>query len=78
MDEHTIEKFRERSGNVRSKDPLVSFLYVLMRDHVLPSDIENIIQRGLPKDGQDVLFTNGWLANYAKDITKRIREGKRK
>lgn len=61
----------ERSGRVAHTDPLVSFLYDLMRDHVPPGIVE-----GLLDDHQDPIettFTNGWLARYAEDVAVRLR-----
>ena len=67
-------KLRERSGSVNSKDPLVSFFYTLMRDHLTPGVIEGIISDIEEKVlNQEVLYTNGWLANYAKDIVERTK-----
>ena len=68
-----IEKLRKRSGNVRIKDKLTSFLYDLMRDHLTPGKVESILLNcRIP----DVTYTNGWLARYAEDVAKRLRNGK--
>jgi len=66
-----MEALRERSGNVGSVDPLVSFLYQLMRDHLAPGVVESLMDCA---GTQPSLFTNGWLANYAKDIAERLRK----
>jgi len=64
---------RARSGSVRSSDPLVSFLYTLMRDHMTPGEVEAILQEDVEKcAGKEVEYSNGWLANYAKDLAKRL------
>lgn len=63
---------RERSGEVNSNDPLVAFLYILIRDHVLPGDLEAIMKNMLPKEGDEALFCNGWIATYAKDLAERL------
>ena len=76
-------KMRELSGNVKSSDPLVDILYTLMRDgHVSPSNLEIVVRErndSVKKAGVngslEVLFTNGWLANYAINLSDRIREG---
>lgn len=60
---------RERSGNVSINSKLVSFLYELMRDHVLPGDVERLT---LDAMNQPVLYTNGYLAKYAEDIAARL------
>jgi len=38
-----ISSLRERSGQVESDDPLVSFLYQLMRDHLAPGVVEELM-----------------------------------
>lgn len=59
------QRLREQSGKVESRDPLVAFLYNLMRDHVPPGIVGELLtkSRMTEKDGYD--FTNGWLAQYA-------------
>lgn len=61
-----------RSGEVTTEDTLVAFLYLLLRDHVLPGDIETLMRNIAPHDR--CLFSNGWLAQYAKDIAERLRQ----
>lgn len=70
--EHT-KALRERSGSVESTDPLVSFLYILIRDHLPAGKVEEIV-RDHVEDAQASRFTNGWLALYCKDIAERLRE----
>ena len=67
------QNLRERSGCVDSEDKLVSFLYCLMRDHVVSGDIESIMA-DLGDDGST--FTNGYLAQHAQDIATRLKERK--
>lgn len=64
---------RERSGEVTCRDGLMSFFYELMRDHVPPGVVEGIVTRSDPR--VEVKYTNGWLANYARDISARLTEG---
>lgn len=64
------DRLRAESGQIQSDDPLVSFLYELMRDHVVPGEVERLVQSS-PKT--DTVFTNGWLALYAKDLAARLR-----
>ncbi len=61
---------RERSGEVDSNDPLVAFLYVLMRDHLTPGNVEQIMLGHVT--GNESQFTNGWLATYAADVAARL------
>lgn len=64
----------ERSGEGTSEDPLVAFLYDLMRDHIPPGKIEGILRNCLP--AQLTSFSNGYLALYAQDVATRIRAGR--
>lgn len=69
---------RVRSGEVNSDDSLVAFLYVLMRDHLTPGLVEEIILNHVAVGGPtpwspERQFTNGWLASYAKDVAERLR-----
>ena len=67
------ENLRSRSGNYTSNDPLICFLYVLMRDHTTSGNIEEILNFNLPPDGEYTDFTNGYLAQHAMDIADRLR-----
>lgn len=64
------KELRERSGEVNSSDHLVSFLYELMRDKVPPGEIEALVRNSISEDITE--YTNGHLANYAKDLTYRL------
>jgi hypothetical protein len=66
------EQLRQRSGEVDSDDPLVSFLYGLMRDHLPATTVESLV---VASPGYTTtLYTNGWLALYAKDLAARLRK----
>lgn len=65
-------ELRERSGSVNSKDPLVSFIYHLLRDHLPAGAVEGIMQEHLAGDMANAQFCNGYLAQYAKDISARL------
>lgn len=67
------EGLRSRSGFVDSTDPLVSFLYILMRDHVPAGVVEEITRNHCEKDLSDANFCNGFIANYAKDVARRLQ-----
>ena len=62
-------KMRERSGDVHIDDLLTSFLYELMRDHVTPGTVEQIM---LNTTESKVTYSNGWLARYANDVANRL------
>jgi len=59
-----------RSGAVSTSDPLVSFLYDLLRDHVSPGGVEELVRQS---PARETFLTNGWLASYAKDVAHRLR-----
>jgi len=71
------DQLKENSGNVVSADPLVSFLYTLMRDHVTPGTIEKVLRDGL-YGPEVVTYSNGFLAKYAEDVAAMIKVGKLK
>lgn len=61
-----------RSGSVNDKDPLVTFLYILMRDHLPTGIVEEIVEKHTYHDG--MTYTNGWLAEYAQDLAERLKK----
>ena len=65
-------ELRKRSGSINSNDPLVSFLYILMRDYLPAGTVEKIMQEHVNE--KESLFCNGFLAQYAKDVADRINE----
>jgi len=64
------ESVRERSGNVSSSDPRIAFLYLLMRDHLPCGVVDSLITQ--VNNDTEKLFTNGWLAQYAADLVRRV------
>lgn len=64
------KQLKEESGNVVYDDRLVSFLYSLLRDHLPAGVVEELV-----RDSQDipVEYTNGYLANYAKNLADRLK-----
>lgn len=65
---HT-QKIRNDSGNVIIKSRLIEFIYVILRDHLPAADVESTI---LDTTGDDVLYSNGWLARYAENAAQRL------
>jgi len=60
------------SGEYKSTDPLISFLYELMRSHITPGQVETILnnvlieQNNIKNHGcEHIVYTNGFLAKYA-------------
>ena len=66
-----MRKLRIKSGNVTANDPLVIFLYELMRDHLTPGEVESLVMSS--EDKIKTTYTNGWLAKYAKYLSKRLK-----
>ena len=67
-------KMHERSGDIHSDDPIVGFLYILMRDYIPTGTIENIMIDHVEGKSKDCVYTNGWLAQYAMDVAKRLAD----
>lgn len=68
-----MRPIHERSGGFDCDDPLVELLYVLLRDHVLPGDLEKLVADIRSSKHSSAQYSNGWLARYAQDLAQRIR-----
>jgi len=68
------DQLRDDSGHVKSKDPLVGFLYTLMRDHLPTGTVEQLVQETQYGKNKECLYTNGWLAEYAENLAQRISQ----
>lgn len=55
---------------VRTRDPLVVFLYVLMRDHLVCGDVESLVHDAAATT--ETSFSNDFLAAYAYDLADRL------
>ena len=69
-----LENMRNRSGRVTSKDPWVEFFYLLIRDEVPLHKVENIMRELEKNPDEEILYTNGWLANYCQDLAMRLQD----
>ena len=65
------DKLREASGNININSKLVSFLYELLRDHLTPGAVEQLLRNSTEPNAQ---YTNGWLAQYAQYVAKELEE----
>jgi hypothetical protein len=65
-------KLRVSSGSVQINSRLVSFLYELMRDHLPPGVVEEIVRAS--DSEPNVVYTNGWLAQYAEHLANRLKD----
>ncbi len=72
QNKHTT-RLRKLSGEVIINSRLVSFLYMLMRDHLPCGEVEKLVQNDTDTF-EDVTFTNGWLATYAQDLADRLKD----
>ena len=73
----TMSKVRQadlacQSGNVTSADPLVDFLYDLMRDHLPIGKVEALMGEVNKARGLVSKYTNGYLANYARGLAFQL------
>jgi len=65
------------SDNIKSKNKLVCFLYLLMRDKLPTGIVEQLVINTEKRNRADNFeFSNGWLAKYSKFLAKRL-EGKK-
>lgn len=78
-----VQRMRKASGEVNDDNLLVAFLYLLMRDAVTPGKIEQVMLSlsnahdftpDLETKDRSLQFTNGWLAEYARDIAARLQK----
>ena len=69
VDSKAQKHLRRASACVDINSKLTSFLYELMRDHVTPGKVQELVQ-----DAQvaEVQYTNGWLAEYAHYLAGRL------
>lgn len=63
-----------RSGHIESPDRLVAFLYDLLRDHLPAGEVEKLVRDAEVVSPENIaVYTNGYLARYAKDLADRLR-----
>ena len=74
--ENKIKELRQASGIIKSEDPIVEFLYELMRDHLPVGVVESLVQateEHRERGDMECIFTNGWLASYAVNLSERLK-----
>lgn len=77
-----LKVFRAASGDVHDTKPMVFLLYRLLRDGIVKvGDIESwVIELEYHKKCNEVMgtvdtsYTNGYIAQYAQFLTKRIED----
>lgn len=55
-----------------SKLPMTVFLYTLMRDHLPPGKVEELMQEAERAYDYTITFTNDHLAAYALELSNRL------
>lgn len=68
-----MDDLREESGAVTYSDPLTSFLYQLMRDHLPAGKVEELVWHVSQEPADGCIFTNGWLAKYANNLAETLK-----
>lgn len=66
------EKTCEASGRFTSSDPLVAFLYDLMKLHLPTGDVAQLVYDATATRGKACEYTNGWLAQYAAHLSAAL------
>lgn len=68
------KELTEESGYISYPyDWLTSFLYGLMRDGAPTGVVERIVRDIEEETIDEITYTNGWLAQYAKHLADRLR-----
>ena len=66
------KRMRESSGIIKDNNKFVCFIYLLGRDHLSLGIIEEIMGN-IKNEKIEYIYTNGWLAQYAKDVVNRLK-----
>ncbi|MFA5023390.1 MAG: hypothetical protein WC523_00335 [Patescibacteria group bacterium] len=73
-DEARTKELRDITGHITYDDPLVDFFYLLMRDELPIGKVERLVRDSFNPPGKgETVFTNGWLAQYSKNLADMIR-----
>lgn len=59
---------------LETKDRAAAFLYLLMRDHVTPGKVEQILEE-LQSAPATLILSNGFLAEHAVEVAKKLARG---
>lgn len=66
-------RLRDRSESVDRSGPLTAFFYDLLRDHLPAATVETLVREAAAHAEQRVQYTNGYLAEYANELSDRLR-----
>lgn len=70
MSYEELEDLRNESGRFETTDKLTAFLYDLMRDHLPPGTVAELVHNSR---GEKFQLTNGWLGTYAEYLARKLR-----
>lgn len=65
-------ELKQVSGTFTTSDPIVVFLYLLLKDCVCPKQIECILESLSAIKSGPIILNNGWIAQYAENIKDSI------
>lgn len=63
-------KLRTDTGALKSTDPLVAFIYHLLRDELASGVVEGLAMKAVKN--ADALYSNGFLLQYSENIARRL------
>ncbi len=68
-------QIRSASGSISLTDPLECFLYLLLRDHLVPNKVEALVEenRVFLEWEEKLDCTDGWSGRHAQDLARRLR-----
>jgi len=72
--EKSHDNMRLASGKFTSRNKLIVFLYLLGRDRLPLGLIEGIMEQVEGMSSEEVVYTNGWLAQWAEYTADRLGE----
>lgn len=67
----TNEEIKAITGTISYDDKLTSFLYELIRDHLTPGVVEEIM-RHVEAEDKERIYCNGFVALYAHLLAQRL------
>lgn len=70
-------EMHRRSGAIHEVDPMIALFYDLLRDHVAPGVLEDLVRDACKSAASTKVYSNGWLAEHAKDIVNRLDDARR-
>jgi hypothetical protein len=73
--EKRMKELQEASGSVTYTDALTKFFYTLISEH-LPAGVVEKLVFSIIYDSGDEVFTNGWLAKYANNLSEQLLNAK--